>query len=256
MSKIISICNQKGGVGKTTTTVNLGVSLAAKGYRVLLVDCDPQGSLTRSFGYDPDGLELTMSNALLSVMQGVSVPDIVLSHSEGVDIVPSNITLAGTELALVTAMSRETILKRYLSMFDGYDYILIDCLPSLGMILQNALSASNGIIIPVNPEYLPVTGLEQLLDTILRIRAYINPNLEIYGIVLTRVNMRTNLSKQVVDFLKESFGDNILIYQSQIPEAVKAAEAPLKGYSIFTHDPRGKVAKAYNALSEEVISND
>ncbi len=261
-SKVIAVCNQKGGVGKTTTTVNVGIGLAKKGHRVLLVDCDPQASLTTALGYNSDDLSLTISEGLVAAMQDTPVDlqdDLILHHEEGIDLIPANITLAATELSLVTAMSRETTLKRFLKNYinidENYDYVLIDCLPSLGMIMQNALTASNKVLVPVAPNYLSATGMVQLLGTIERIKRHINPDLSIAGVVLTIVDPRTKLAQEIIKTVNNNFGEDIHIFSTYIPRAIKTAEAPVEGKSIYAYDPSGKVAHAYAALTEEVTEN-
>ncbi len=259
MCKIIAIANQKGGVGKTTTTGNLGIGLAKRGKRVLLIDADAQGSLTASLGYtEPDRLEVTLA----TIMERIVNEDYpepsegILHHKEGVDLLPANIELSGIEVSLVNIMSRETVLREYMSLVSAeYDYILIDCTPSLGMITINALACADSVLIPVQAAYLPLKGLEQLIRTIGKVKRQINPKLEIEGILMTMVDSRTNYAREISSLLIENYGDKVKIYDCTIPISVRAAEVSAAGVSIYTHDPKGKVAAAYESLTEEVLFN-
>ncbi len=238
-TQIIAIANQKGGVGKTTTCANLGIGLAQAGKKVLLIDGDPQGSLTISLGNpQPDKLPFTLSDAMGRILtdQPVRPGEGILRHPEGVDLMPADIQLSGMEVSLVNAMSRETILRQYLDSVKGqYSHILIDCQPSLGMLTVNALAAANRIIIPVQAEYLPAKGLEQLLSTVNKVKRQINPKLQIDGILLTMVDNRTNFAKEIAALLRETYGSKIKVFGTEIPHSVRAKETSAEGRSIFAH---------------------
>ncbi len=256
---VLAVVNQKGGTGKTTTCENLGVGLAQEGKKVLLVDVDPQGSLTISLGYPrPDDLDTTLSELMAKVMQEtpLSSGEGILHHEEGVDLIPANISLSGMEVSLVNAMSRETILKQLIEpMKRQYDFILLDCMPSLGMLTVNALAAADNVLIPVQAQYLSAKGLEQLLQTVNKVRRQINPKLRIEGILLTMVDGRTNYAKDISNLIRETYGSKIKVFGTDIPHSVRAAEISAEGKSIFRHDPKGKVADAYRVLTKEVVQD-
>ena len=257
-AKIIAVVNQKGGTGKTTTTENIGIGLVNEGKKVLLIDMDPQGSLTISLGYPrPDEMYPTLSDVLEKVIrENLENPkEGIINQREGVDLMPGNIELSGLEVSLVNIMSRETILKRYLDEIKKeYDYILLDCMSSLGMVTMNALVAADSVLIPVQAQYLSAKGLEQLLQTVSKVRRQINPKLKIDGIVLTMVDKRTNYAKEISALVRTVYGGNIKVFKTDIPHSVRAAEISAEGKSIFEHDPKGKVAEAYRELTKEVIA--
>ena len=245
----IAVINQKGGTGKTTTCENLGVGLAMEGKKVLLVDADPQGSLTVSMGWqDPDALPTTLSTLMQKAMNDQCIPpgEGILHHAEGVDLIPANIELAGLEVALVNTMSREKVMKQVLeSAKREYDYILIDCTPSLGMLTVNALAAADSALIPVQAQYLSAKGLEQLLQTVQKVRRQINPKLKIEGILLTMTDSRTIYGQQISNLIRQAYGKHLKVFDQTIPRSVRAAETSTTGKSIFQYDPKGKVAEAY-----------
>ncbi len=256
--KIIAISNQKGGVGKTTTCVNLGIGLARAGEKVLLVEADAQGSLAVSLGIsEPDKLDVTLVNILEKVINDEETwpGEGIIRHEEGIDFIPANIELAGLETALVNIMSRETVMRQFLQeMRRQYDYILIDCMPSLGMITINALVAADYVLVPVEAAYLPIKGLQQLIKTIGNIHRKLNPSLEILGILLTKVDRRTNFARETSAKIREVYGERVHIFENCIPLSVRAAETAAEGKSIYLHDPKGAVAEGYLSLTEEVLA--
>ena len=260
MCRVIAIANQKGGVGKTTTTSNLGIGLARRGKKVLLIDADAQGSLTASLGIrEPDRLEITLATIMGNIINDEEIRSDygILSHDEGVDFIPGNIELSGLETSLINVMSRETVLRIYIDLQrENYDYILIDCMPSLGMITINVFTCADSILIPVQAAYLPIKGLEQLIKTIGKVKRQINQKLEIEGILLTMVDNRTNYAKDISNLLIENYGSKVHIFENSIPMSVRAAEISAEGVSIYKHDPNGKVASAYKSLTKEVLCNE
>ncbi|WP_297983345.1 AAA family ATPase [uncultured Oscillibacter sp.] len=259
MAKITAICDQKGGVGKTVTAVNLGIGLAQAGKKVLLVDMDAQGSLTASLGYQrPDQMENTLATILGRIIldEPVSPGEGILHQAEAVDLLPANIELSVLEVTLVNTMSRETILRDYLnSVRDQYDVILLDCCPSLGMLTINALAAADQVLIPMQAHYLSIKGLEQLIRTISNVKRKINPGLEIAGILITMADLRTTYSREIIELLRNSYGDKLRIFNSIIPQSIRAAETSAEGRSIYLHDPAGKVSAAYASLTREVLAS-
>jgi chromosome partitioning protein len=247
MGRVISFANQKGGVAKTTTTLNLGVALAEQDLKVLLVDLDPQGNLTMSQGLNPDTIERSMFDVLV---HRLPIQEVI--HHTEVDLAVSSIDLAGAELALSSMIGRERALeKAIVTVKDGYDYVLVDTPPSLGLLTINALVASNGVIVPVQCEYLSLRGLVQLENTLSMIRENLNPDVGIEGILPTMYDSRTLHSREAVEILQENFGD--LVFDTKIRKTVRYAEAPVKGTSVLKYDPSGSAAQAYRELAKEVL---
>ena len=260
MCKVIAICNQKGGVSKTTTTANLGVGLVRAGKKVLVIDADPQGNLSQSLGIEnPDELEVALPSIMEQIMTGeeVDVTKGIVHHKEGLDLMPCNIDLSAVDISLVHVLSREFIMKTYVdSMREFYDYILIDCMPSLGVITINSLTASDSVLIPVQAAYLPVKGLEQLIRTVSLVKKLLNRGIQFEGILISMLNARTNYAKDIMEMIREYYGDAIPIFESKIPFSVKAAETSAAGVSIFTLDKKHPVAQAYEKVTEEVIAHE
>lgn len=251
--RVIAVTNQKGGVGKTTTTINLSASLATFGKKVLVIDADQQGNTTSGLGLDKNSLELTIYNMLLGE---ASISDIKQTTCvEGLEILPANISLTGAEIELIGKENREFILREELAKIkDDYDFIVIDCPPSLNLITINAMTAADTVLVPIQCEYFALEGLEQLLHTINLVKKRLNPYLEIEGIVFTMFDARTNLSLQVVEEVKRSLGSNV--YRSIIPRNVRLGEAPSHGLPIHMYDPKSKGAESYSLLAEEVIERE
>ena len=259
MCRVISVSNQKGGVGKTVTCVNLGIGLAREGKKVLLIDADPQGSLSISLGVqEPDKLSYSLATVMMNIIndEEIDVMKGIIHHEEGVDLMPGNIELSGLEISLIGVISRETILREYIDQVrEIYDYIIIDCMPSLGMLTINALACADSVLIPVQAAYLPVKGLQQLIKTIGRVKRQLNPRLKFEGILLTMVDNRTNYAKDIAMQVYDAYSTSIKVFDVEIPMSVRAAEISAEGSSIYLYDPRGKAAFAYTSLIKEVMNN-
>jgi chromosome partitioning protein len=248
LQRVIVFANQKGGVAKTTTTLNLGVAFMELGHRVLIVDLDPQGNLTMSQGMNPDAIERSMFDVLVH-----RLPISEIIHPAEVDVAVSSIDLAGAELALSAMIGRERALeKALLEVRDAYDFVLIDTPPSLGLLTINAFVAATGVIVPVQCEYLSLRGLVQLENTLAMVRENLNPEVKIEGILPTMFDSRTLHAREAVEILEENFGE--LVYKTRIRKTVRYAEAPVKGSSVLKYDPSGTAAQAYRDLAKEVLS--
>lgn len=252
MSEVIAIINQKGGVGKSTTAINLAASLGDLGKRVLVVDFDPQGNATSGFGVDKDALKYDVYDAL---MNNVPMADVVVpSPVQGVEVAPATIQLAGAEIELVSVMARESVLRYVLEpVRQNYDYVFIDCPPSLGLLTVNALVSADSLLIPIQCEFYALEGLSKLLESMKMVKGRLNPTLDVYGVVMTMFDVRTTLSRQVVDEVREYFGQKV--FQTVIPRNVKLSEAPSHGLPINLYDARSKGAVAYADLAREVVAH-
>ena len=259
MGRTIFIGARKGGVGKTMTAASLGVGLAREGKKTLVIDTDSQFSLTVSLGVkEPDKLPVTLTTIMNNIISETDFDPTsgIIHHSDGVDLLPANSSLTGIELALAPLIGRETILRQYVEMVAPlYDFVLIDTPPTLDLLTVNALAAANSVIIPVVPKYLDAKGLELLLKSIAQIRRQINPKISISGILLTMVDRRANFTQEIITLVENAYGGKIHIFGEYIPRSVRAAECTARGVSIFTHDPTGKVATAYAALTREVLTD-
>ena len=257
--KVIAITNQKGGVGKTTTTFNLGVALAKQNKKVLIVDVDPQSNLTTYAGwYNEDELKYTLSDLMEQSMndEEIKTKESILHHKENVDLIPSSLNLSALETSLAYAMSREYTLRNCLSVVKkDYDYILLDCQPSLGMLTINALASADSVLIPVQSQYFALRGMTDLFKIINKVKRQINPTLKIDGALLTLVDRRTNLSKEIEKQIRDNYGSILRVYDTQIPIAVKTAESTSQGKSIFSYDKNSSVAEAYSSFAKEVLDD-
>ena len=263
--KVFAVANQKGGCGKTSLCLNLGTALARMGYKICILDCDPQANATMALGYpQPDELPITLPHIMNEIINnGCRVDDSELLsrqeyilHSQGIDFVPSSIELTGIENILINTMSRENILKKFVSLIKNkYDFMMLDCMPSLNFVTINALNAADRVLIPMQPQYFSAKGLELLLSTIASVRENINPKLSIEGALVTMFDGRLNFHREVLNTVKTAYGEYFRIFESKIPVSVRVTETQAHGKSIFDHDPRGKIAESYTAFAKELIAN-
>ena len=260
MCKVISVSNQKGGVAKTVSAVNMGIGLAREGKKVLLIDADPQGSMSISLGIEyPDKLDKSLATILMKVIndEEIDPSEGIIHHAEGVDILPGNIELSGLEISMNGVISRETILRQYVDQMRAfYDFLILDCMPSLGLLTINALACADSVLIPVAAAYLPVRGLEQLIKTIGRVKRQINPHLQIEGILLTMVDNRTNYAKDIVMQVYDAYSSSVRVFDTEIPMSVRAAETSAEGSSLYVYDPKGKASFAYTALVKDILESE
>lgn len=257
MCRVIAIANQKGGVSKTTTSINLGVGLVQSGKKVVLVDADPQGHLTMGLGF-PKNIRVTLKNMMENIIMGMEFDpkEAILKHEEGVDVIPANKLLTGLDMSLLTMQDREKVLKEYLELLkEEYDYIIIDCMPSLGMLTINALSAADSVLIPVQPQFYSTDGLVELLKVVKGIKQRFNPDLEIEGILFTMDSCRYNNSKRNKQAVKDAYGAEMKIFEHSIPRTEAIAETASEGVSIFAYDSRSKGAQSYAILAQEVLKH-
>ncbi len=252
---IIAVANQKGGVGKTTTAINLGAALIERGRRVLIVDFDPQASATTALGIDPEGLETCITHVMRAGIDDKPAPAIadIVTTVAGMDLAPSDISLSAIEADLLTALGGEAILRQILApISDEYDYVLVDCLPGLGLLAINALTAADQVLVPVQAEYLPMKGLRLLLQTVAKVRAKLNPNLEVAGILLTLVEMHTLHCREVCEHVRSVFEGRVRVFDTYIKKTVRLKETAVSGESILTYAPKHDAADAYRALAAEL----
>ena len=259
MTKVIAIANQKGGVGKTSTAVNLGAGLVRQGYDVLLIDLDSQANLTMALGYqNPDDMEYTISNVLHKAVkeEEIDPAEGILTTAEGIDLMPANVQLSGLELSLINEYGREVVLKQYIDEVRlNYDFILIDCAPSLSVLTVNALVAADSVLIPTQPQYFSMAGIQMFYDTFSKIRKKMNPSLSIEGVLVTMMDNRPNFTKELVTQLRNAYGEVFRVFETEIPTSIRMSESNARGKSIFEFDRKGKVAAAYEKLTQEVIEN-
>lgn len=257
--RVIAIANQKGGVGKTSTAVNLGAGLKRAGHDVLLIDLDAQANLTMALGFqNPDDMQYTISDVLQKAVreEPIDPSEGIQTTDEGIDLMPSNIQLSGYEASLVNEYGREAMLKQYIDAVRmNYDYILIDCQPSLNILTVNALAAADSVLIPTQPQYFSTAGLQMFFQTVGKVQRKINPDLKIEGVLVTMMDKRPNFTKDLVARLREAYGGQVNVFTAEIPTSIRMTESGAYGKSIFAYDPKGKVAQAYEQLTKEVVAN-